>query len=270
VIAIEGRGLHTGAPARVVLSAAPGPVVVCAGGVEARIDELEVAATRRATTVEAKGGALRVGTVEHLFAALAGLGVHAGLRVEIDGPEVPLVDGGAARWCEAVRSLVGAPAGRGPLRVAREGAVEVASSRYEFTPGETFAVSVRLETGDDRLEAEARWDGDPDDFESRIAPARTFAMEHEIEELLRRGLASHVDRESVVVVARAGILSAGRPFRADEPARHKLLDFLGDLYVAGGPPVGCVRALRPGHAANARALRQAVQVGILSNIKTVS
>jgi UDP-3-O-[3-hydroxymyristoyl] N-acetylglucosamine deacetylase len=145
----------------------------------------------------------------------------------------------------------------------REGTVEVMASRYAFAPGDHVDVGVRLETGDLRLEPEARWEGDASDFRARIAPARTFAMESEIEELLRRGLASHVDRESVVVVAAAAVLSAGRPFCADEPARHKLLDLMGDLYLAGGPPIGVVRATRPGHGANDRAFRRAIEAGFL-------
>jgi len=85
----------------------------------------------------------------------------------------------------------------------------------------------------------------------------------EVEELVRRGLARHVDPASVVVLAPDAVLSAGRAFTPDEPVRHKLLDLLGDLYLHGGPPLGCVRAHRPGHAPNARALRRALAEGVL-------
>jgi UDP-3-O-[3-hydroxymyristoyl] N-acetylglucosamine deacetylase len=208
-----------------------------------------------------------VGTVEHLFSALAGLGVREGLRVEIDGPELPLLDGGASRWCDAITAVApaSAPEPRAPrLRVVREAVIDVMSSRYSFAPAGGVDVAIRLETGDARIQPEARWTGDAGDFRERIAPARTFAMEREVEELARRGLASHVDRESVVVIGNDSVLSAGRPFSADEPARHKLLDFIGDLYLAGGPPLGVVHALRPGHAANERAIRRALELGILA------
>jgi UDP-3-O-[3-hydroxymyristoyl] N-acetylglucosamine deacetylase len=137
------------------------------------------------------------------------------------------------------------------------------ASTYEFSPGAGVDVEVRLELDDPRIDPVARWNGGADDFRSRIAPARTFATSRDIDELARRGLARHVPPSSVVLLTPGAILCAGRPFAADEPARHKLLDLLGDLYLHGGPPIGCVRAVRPGHAANARALARAREEGIL-------
>jgi UDP-3-O-[3-hydroxymyristoyl] N-acetylglucosamine deacetylase len=123
---------------------------------------------------------------------------------------------------------------------------------------------VHLEIDDPRISPDARWNGDPDDFHARIAPARTFALAHEVDELLRRGLVRYVDPASVVLIAPDTIHHVGRPFAADEPARHKLLDLIGDLYLRGGPPIGRVRAVRPGHAANAHAIRQALDAGVLA------
>jgi UDP-3-O-[3-hydroxymyristoyl] N-acetylglucosamine deacetylase len=277
-VVIEGVGLHSGAPVRVVLRRADPsePVRLRAAGAEAALADLAVASTARATTVEGPGGAPRVGTVEHAFAALAGLGVHAGLVLDVDGPELPLLDGGALAWCVAVRDLglgmdtAGPAPGRMPppprLAVARAAFYEVGPSRYELTPADEVHVEVRVELDDPRLANEAAWHGEPADFVARIAPARTFALAHEVEELARRGLARHVDPASVVVVAPDAILHAGRPFSADEPARHKLLDLLGDLYLHGGPPLGRVKAFRPGHAANARAFQRAVREGVLAPI----
>jgi UDP-3-O-[3-hydroxymyristoyl] N-acetylglucosamine deacetylase len=261
-VVLDGVGLHTGAPVRVAIEASDGPVRLRANGLEVALDQLAIASTDRATTVEAWGGALRVGTVEHALAALAGLGVYGGVAVAIDGPEMPLLDGGAAVWCAAVRSLRVA-SGRSRLRVAREAVIETGRSRYELAPSDAIEVEVRLELEDARLASDASWAGDPDDFEARIAPARTFALAHEVAELLGRGLARHVDPASVVLVAPDTIYHAGRPFSPDEPARHKLLDLVGDLYLFGGPPLGRVRAVRPGHAANARAIRQACAEGVL-------
>jgi UDP-3-O-[3-hydroxymyristoyl] N-acetylglucosamine deacetylase len=260
-VIVEGVGLHGGAPARVTLRARPGPVALVVGGVEAPIDQLEVVSTARATTVQARGVAVRVGTVEHAFAALAALGVGDGVALAVEGPEMPLLDGGAVAWCGALARL-GAPRGGPRLRVARAAVLDVGPSRYELSPADHVDVQVRLEIDDARIATDARWLGDPDDFVARIAPARTFAMAHEIEELLRRGLARHVDPACVVVIAPGAIHHAGRPFEADEPARHKLLDLLGDVYLYGGPALGRIRAVRPGHAANARAFRRAVEEGI--------
>lgn len=260
-VIVEGVGLHGGVPARVTLRARPGPLALVADGVEARIDQLEVVSTARATTVQPRGAAVRVGTVEHAFAALAAFGVYDGVSVAIDGPEMPLLDGGAVAWCEALARL-GVSRGGPRVRVARAAVLDVGPSRYELSPARAVDVQVRLEIDDRRIAPDARWLGNPDDFVARIAPARTFAMAHEIEELLRRGLARHVDPACVVVIGPDAIHHAGRPFEADEPARHKLLDLLGDLYLHGGPPLGRVRAFRPGHAASARAFRRAVEEGI--------
>jgi len=262
-VVLQGRGLHSGAPCTVVLLREPGPVALSQGGARATVRDLVVASTARATTVEAPGGTLRVGTVEHAFAALAGLGVREGLELRVEGPEMPLLDGGALAWCEAIARLA-VPAASPRLRVTRAASYEVGPSRYELAPGDRgIDVSVHVEL-DSRFEPVARWRGDPQDFVSRIAPARTFALAHEVEELARRGLARHADPASVVVLAPDAVLSSGRPFTPDEPARHKLLDLIGDLYLHGGPPVGSVHAVRPGHASNARAIRRALEDGVLA------
>lgn len=262
---VEGLGLHSGAPARVVLRRRAGPVTLEAGGVEARIDQLAVVSTAWATTVEAHGGALRVATVEHAFAALGGLGVYEGIAIAVEGPELPFVDGGAATWCGAIDRLCVMPS-RPRLRVARAAAIEVGASRYEFTPGMGVDVEVRLELeGFDEAQVapEAHWQGDASDFRLRVAGARTFVLARDVGELVAAGLARHIDPESVVVLAPDSVLHAGRPFSPDEPARHKLLDLVGDLYTWGGPPLGRLRAVRPGHAANAAAVRRARAEGIV-------
>jgi UDP-3-O-[3-hydroxymyristoyl] N-acetylglucosamine deacetylase len=261
-VVVEGVGLHTGSPVRITLRACPGPVKLAGNGVEVTLDEVSVVSTSRATTVEAPGGGMRAQTVEHLLAALAGLGVYEGVAIGIDGPEMPLLDGGATAWCDAVRRLGVAPS-QPRLRVAREAVIQVGLSRYELAPSGAVEVVVRLELADARIAPHARWGGDPDDFYARIAPARTFAVASEIEELVRRGLARHVAPGSVVVIAPEAIHHAGLPFSSDEPARHKLLDLIGDLYLYGGPPLGRVSAVRPGHAANVRAILQARDEGVL-------
>jgi UDP-3-O-[3-hydroxymyristoyl] N-acetylglucosamine deacetylase len=263
-VTVEGVGLHTGARVAVRLTASPGPVRIAQGPAVATVPELRVISSARATTVEGPGG-LRLGTVEHALSALAGLGIRSGLAVEVDGPEMPLLGGGAAEWCDLLRALA-LPREPPRLRVARPGVLEVGPSRYELAPGASgeTRVAVRLDLDDPRLERDAAWAGDPDDFVARIAPARTFTLAAEVEELARRGLARHVDPASVVVVAPDTVHHAGAPFTPDEPARHKLLDLLGDAYLSGGPPLGRLRALRPGHASNVRAMARALAEGILA------
>ena len=264
-VVIEGIGLHSGQPVRVVLRARRGPVTLWTGSIGARIDELRIASTTRATTVEAHGGAFRLATVEHALAALGGLGVYDGLEMHVDGPELPLLDGGAGAWCDAVAQL-GVTASTPRARVTRRAALAIGASRYEFTPADRVVVEVRLELdgfSERAVVPEARWEGDGADFRARIAPARTFALARDFDALVAGGLARHVDPTSVVVLTPGGALHAGRPFEPDEPARHKLLDLVGDLYLCGGPPVGRVRAVRPGHAANAEAVRRACEEAVV-------
>ena len=260
---VEGVGLHTGSRARVTLLSRPGPVRLSVGGVDGRIGDLSIVGTERATTVQLGHGGARVATVEHLFAALGGLSIHEGVTVCVEGAELPLLDGGAAAWCDHLRSLGLRPSGP-RLRVARGGAVHVSESRYEFAVGEGFDVQVRFETADARVAPEARWLGDPADFRSRIAPARTFAFLADVERLTAAGLARGADPAAVVVIL-PDTIHCVAPYSSDEPARHKLLDLVGDSYLFGGPPRGRMRVLRPGHTANAHALRRALAGGILAS-----
>jgi len=230
--------------------------------------DLRVVDTSRSTTVGDPSGQVRISTIEHLFAALGGLGIHTGVIVALEGLEPPLADGGARSYADALRAL--GPLlvrSRSPLRVARDGVVEIGESRYELTrtahDDDAVSLEVVVDFRDARIAREARWDGDPEDFRTRIATARTFGFEHELGDLLARGLASHVTPESVVVFTKEHVLSSGAPVSVDEPARHKLLDLIGDLYVHGGPPRGRIRATRPGHAATHAVMARALDEGIV-------
>jgi UDP-3-O-[3-hydroxymyristoyl] N-acetylglucosamine deacetylase len=255
---IAGQGLHRGEPARISFARREGPASI--GRVA--IDTLRVVDTTRSTTVASRDGALRVATVEHLFAALAALGVRRDLAIDLDGPEVPLADGGAAAFFDAIASLDIAPSPP-RLRVVRAGQIDLGESIYELEEHDGIEVEVLVDFGDARLARRARWSGDAHEFRSRIATARTFGFAREVEDLLARGLASHVAPESVVVVCDDRVLSAGAPFEPDEPARHKLLDLVGDMYAHGGPPIGRVHATRPGHAATNEAMLAAINLGLV-------
>jgi UDP-3-O-[3-hydroxymyristoyl] N-acetylglucosamine deacetylase len=263
-VTVEGLGLHHGAKGRVTLRPGADPVRETTLNGEPLRRWRAVRAER--STAIACGDEQKLRTVEHLFAALAARGLGRGIAVEIDGLEPPILDGCAAEWLRVTESFDSRP--REPvLRVAREAVIEVATSRYEFAPGEGTSVSTELEFADARLARKAEWRGDLADFRARIAPARTFCFAHEVEELARAGLASHVHPEMVIVIG-PDILVAGRPFASDEPARHKLLDLIGDLFLYGGPPRGSVFAYRPGHWSTHEALGIALERGVLVRTPT--
>lgn len=256
---IRGFGLHRGQPGAVRFVRADGPVRIRVNELEAAVEAMTADGAARSTTVTS--GALRVQTVEHLFAALEARSIRDGLVIEVEGPELPLVDGGARAFADALGELAPGPR----PRVVGTATIDVGDSTYAFAPGDAVHVEVAIDFGDARIAPFAAWDGDAEDFRLRIAPARTFAFAHELGALLERGLAQHVTPESVIVFAPDTIHVAGAPYAADEPARHKLLDLLGDLYVHGGAPIGAIRATRPGHAATHEAMRRAWAEGVLSS-----
>lgn len=237
--------MHRGHEATLRLRPAGGPVTL--NGVP--IGELVLTSTDRSTTVNG------LGTVEHLFAALEARSIRSGLAIELEGPEVPLADGGSAVFFDALPEV---PAGPRPV-IVREAIIE----GYTFHPGPEVHVEVAVDYGDARIAPGASWNGDAADFRARIAPARTFGFEHELGDLLVRGLASHVRPESVLVFTETAVLAAGRPYEADEPARHKLLDLLGDLYLHGGAPIGVLRAEKPGHRRTHEVMRRALDAGVV-------
>ncbi len=261
---LEGHGLHSGAPGAVRFERHDGPTVLRARGVESRVVDLRVVDTTRSTTVEDASGNVRIGTIEHVLAALGGLGLHSGVAVTVEGTEPPLADGGARRYCDLARALA-VPPSPAPLRVVRAGVLEHGGSRYELAcaEGDAVTLEVSIDFDDARIARSAHWKGDPDDFRERIAVARTFGFEHEVGDLLERGLASHVTPESVVVIGEGRVLSSGAPFTADEPVRHKLLDLVGDLFLYGGPPRGILRVTRPGHAATHAVMTRALAEGLV-------
>jgi UDP-3-O-[3-hydroxymyristoyl] N-acetylglucosamine deacetylase len=260
-VTLEGIGLRSGRPASVVLRARPGPFGFSVGGVEVEREALQIEDTERATIVRARGSS--VATVEHLLAACAALGLHEGLGVEVCGGEVPLLDGGARTFVGALATLE-LPAFPAPLVIRRDEILVHGESRYAFRRAPTTRLEVSVSFDDPRVAAGAAWTGSPDDFALRIAAARTFAFGHEVDALAAAGQASHVDPASVVVLTPDAVLSAGEPFTADEPARHKLLDLMGDLFLYGGPPVGSIHAHRPGHRVTHAILRHAIALGVVS------
>ncbi|HWL86284.1 MAG TPA: UDP-3-O-acyl-N-acetylglucosamine deacetylase [Polyangiaceae bacterium] len=272
-----GRGLFSGREASVILRRVDGPihldgVPLDAYGSVPALRTTAIAVHERNVKAEGPAQGRKIAMVEHLLAAFGGLGVHEGIAIEVHGDEIPLLDGGAARWCGALDEVGAAPSPP-PRRVAREGEVAVDASIYRFFPRRSAArdargesavsLAVTLDFADPRLALHAEWDGDPRDFRERVAPARTFVFAHELEGLAGRGMMAHVDPESVVVIGAEGMHSAGVRASFDEPVRHKLLDWIGDLFLHGGPPEGRIEAFRPGHAANHEAMRRARAMGIV-------
>jgi UDP-3-O-acyl-N-acetylglucosamine deacetylase len=255
----EGLGLHGGAP--VTVRARPGDAGIrfLTGGerVEARPEQ--VTGVSRCTRLGP------VATVEHLMSAFAALGV-TDAEVEVSGPELPALDGSSLPYVEGLEAAglqeIGQATIEGPFaRVfEKRGGAEIAIGRGEGRWRYVFDLG-------DRWMREQAFEIalSPGAYRASVAPARTIAFEEQVEEARAAGLGLGLDAESVVLIGQRGYGNA--PRFDDEPARHKLLDMIGDLYLAGVPPVMLnVAGARNGHAANVRAaakLAQAVRVSRL-------
>jgi UDP-3-O-[3-hydroxymyristoyl] N-acetylglucosamine deacetylase len=253
-IACDGIGLHTGARGRVRLLPAPedaGIAFVCeAKGRRALIPASTdaVVSTERASSLAGDGA--RVATVEHLLAALHGLGVD-NLRAELDGPELPAFDGSAAPWVELLQraGLREQAAGRRTLALDR--ALELRDGRgwIRAEPWSGLAVDYAIDYPHPAVgRQELSIDGDdPDVFAREIAPARTFAFESELQGLQDAGLARGGSLASAILLDGRGVVNPGGLRFPDELVRHKILDLFGDLALLGARLRARIRVARGGH-----------------------
>jgi UDP-3-O-[3-hydroxymyristoyl] N-acetylglucosamine deacetylase len=243
----------------------PGPLCFETPAGEATRDELRVVRADRGVRVAASRIGLDVELVEHLFGALAGLGVQRGIALSVHGPEVPLLDGAALEFAMAIAALA-PPRDLPKLRVVRDGRVEIGASTYDFAAGPRAEAAVSVAFPGRGTET-ASWDGSVAGFVSGIARARTFGFRGDYAALREQGRAAHVDPHSVLVLEADGrVLPSTEPEKPNELALHKLLDLLGDLYLFGGPALGRVNAIRPGHTATHAAVREALERGILARV----
>lgn len=268
-VALGGTALHAGGVTSAVLVARPGPLALRQGRVEVERQKLRVVRTRFGVRVASPG--LQVDLVEHLFAAIGGLGIGDGLRVDVFGPELPLLDGACAAWCKALRLLglpkpAAQPSGSALTRVVQPARIRVGTSEYVFAPSDSVRVRVQVAFDHPLVAVQtAAWHGDIRDFCERIATARTFGFRKDLVALRAMGSACAVDPSRVVVLEQPDSerLTASEPGpQPDECARHKLLDLVGDLTLALGSFTGFVRAYRPGHTATHEAVREAARQGV--------
>jgi UDP-3-O-[3-hydroxymyristoyl] N-acetylglucosamine deacetylase len=262
---LRGVALHRGGPATVCLEAAAGPITIVQRGAEASLAEFHVARADRGVTLASADGRVRVDLVEHLFAALGGLDVRAGVRVTVDDDELPLLDGGARLFAEAILALgLAREVGPRTLVITRNASISRGNAVYDFATGSGVTIEVDVEFRAPVGRESAAWSGDAADFVERIAPARTFGWADEHAALLASGRAAAVDLEAVLVYGDDGAIAGCKPAAKDEAARHKLLDLIGDLAIHGGPPRGSLTVRRPGHAATHAVVAEAIATGVLA------
>ncbi len=262
---VEGVGLHSGARARVVLR----PAAAGQGVVFRRAGATAIAATPGAVAnthynTGLGEGPARISTVEHLMAAIALADVD-NLEVDIDGPELPALDGSAAPWLAALgeAGLKSLSAARHVIRVRAP--VEFADGTgrtIRVEPHDGRIMDVSIDFPDAAIGAQrVRLDLDKASDIRRVASARTFCRRDDIERLRASGLSLGGSFDNAVVVDGALVLNPSGLRDPQEFALHKALDLIGDLRLAGAPIMGRIIAHRPGHDLNARFLAALTAAG---------
>lgn len=199
-----------------------------------------------------------VSTVEHVMAALAGCGVHNAL-IEIDGPEVPILDGSARPFVDAIlgRGLRELPAPVTCFEVLEPVELRDGAAWARLEPAGSLVIDFRIDFADAAIGRQAkRLDMANGAFVRELSDCRTFCRQSDVEMMRAAGLALGGSYENAVVVDGDRVLSPGGLRRADEAVRHKMLDALGDLALAGAPILGRFSAERGGHALTNRLLRR--------------
>lgn len=253
-VAFTGVGLHTGVPtsARILPAASDAGIVFRRTDVGAEIPAsvANVVETAYATVLASEGA--RISTVEHFLAALYGMEIDNAV-VEVDGPELPILDGSALEVSRdiAAAGAVEQPARRRFLRVLKNDRIRRNGSMVTMSPSVDLEILVTVDFPGTAIGRQwAKLTLRPETFLREIAPSRTFVLRGQIEALRAAGLARGGSLDNAIVVDGGTVHNTeGLRFR-DEFARHKLLDFLGDVALLGRPLRGSLFAVRPGHTVN--------------------
>ena len=255
-LSLTGVGLHSGRPVRISMKPVPanhGIVFVrtdVAGSPEIPAQYDRVVDTKLCTCIGADGAT--VGTVEHLMAALYAMGLD-NLRIELDGPEVPIFDGSSQIWIEhlqqvGVKRLV---EGRGAVVVRRTVEARNGDAFARLEPSSRFRVTASIDFDHPLISSQTfTFDFGRAGFINEIAAARTFAFKREVDALRSIGLAQGGSLCNAIVVDDFSILNPEGLRFSDEFVRHKVLDAIGDLALSGERLVGHLILNRSGHALN--------------------
>ena len=262
--AFEGRGLHSGLPVRMVVR----PASANFGIWFKRTDRLardamiaahwdQVVPSRLCTLIRNAAGT-EVSTIEHIMAALAGCAVHNAV-IEIDGPEVPILDGSSVPFVQGFLSagLIEQTAPVRAIRVLKTVEVSEGEAIARLEPADMLEIDFQINFDDAAIGyQEKHLNLSNGAFVRELCDSRTFCRRVDVETMQANGLAlGGSPGENAVVFDGDRVLSPGGLRHADEPVRHKMLDAMGDLYLSGGPILGRYTGIRAGHALTNKLLR---------------
>jgi UDP-3-O-[3-hydroxymyristoyl] N-acetylglucosamine deacetylase len=263
-ILFEGIGLHTGIKSKLTVLPADIDFGICFKRSDIQFDYEYIPAdignvvnSELCTLVENSNG-ISVSTIEHLMAALAGCGINNAL-IEIDGPEVPILDGSALAFVKGILNT-GIKLQEQSVKAVRvlrkvEYKQELASAKFE--PSANPKMSFSIEFSEEAIGAQSKTlDMSNGSFIRELCNSRTFCRYSEVEAMRSKGLALGGSYENAVVVDGKNVLSPGGLRHSDEPVRHKMLDALGDMALAGYPIIGHYVGFRAGHGTTHGLLRK--------------
>jgi len=263
-VTFAGQGLHSGQPVRMTISPAAAEHGIWFRRQDIHVGDAMIPArwdaavhTPLCTRLENGSGA-SVSTCEHVMAALAGCGVH-NVLIEIDGPEVPILDGSAAPFVRAIlaRGLRSQAAPIRAIEVLREVSVERGCARATLEPSRHLEIAFEIDFADSAIGAQRRHlvmsNGA---FVRELCDSRTFCRQADVEKMQAEGFCRGGTLDNAVVVDGDRVLTPGGMRHADEPVRHKMLDALGDLALAGAPILGLYTGEKAGHTLTNMLLRK--------------
>lgn len=263
-VTFKGIGLHTGKPVRMVVCPASADYGIWFRRTDLVSGDTLIAARwdnvvpSRLCTLVANDDGAQVSTIEHIMAALAGLAITNAL-IEIDGPEVPILDGSAAPFVAAIlaRGIQAQSAPARAIRVLKVIEVRDGDAEARLEPAEMLEIDFRINFAEAAIGKQARHLNMANGaFVRELCDARTFCRKSDVDAMHERGLALGGTLENAVVFDGAHVLSPGGLRHADEPVRHKMLDALGDLSLAGAPLLARYTGERAGHALTNRLLHK--------------
>ena len=259
-LTISGTALHAGVAVTMTLSPAPAEQGILfrrsdKGGAEipARYDR--VGETRLGTVIEQNG--VSVGVIEHLMAAVAGAEIDD-LTVTLDGPEPPILDGDALSYLSLIEEagLKAQNVARRVLKVLHAVRVDEKDAYAALHPAADLSYDFLLEYDVPAIgQQNFHLAFSPENFRSKIAPARTFGFLKDLESLNRMNLARGASLENTLALDDSGVINKDRQRFADEFVRHKILDAIGDMALAGHPLIARFEGVKSGHGLNNRLLR---------------
>ena len=262
-VVFTGVGLHSGAVARMVVNPASADYGIWFRRTDlVGVDPLiparwDAVIPSRLCTLLGNAAGATVSTVEHIMAALAGCGIHNAL-IEIDGAEVPILDGSAEQFVKAflARGLREQTTPVRAIQILKSVEVRDGDAVARLDPSDMLEIDFRIDFADSAIGTQAKSLSMANGaFVRELCNSRTFCRQQDVDEMRARGLALGGTLNNAVVIEGDRVLTPGGLRHEDEPVRHKMLDALGDLSLAGGPILGRYTGIRAGHALTNRLLR---------------